>query len=355
MKFGFGLITCQRYPGESRTDVELYRDALDLVEMAERVGFDSTWVTEHHFWDDGYMPSLLIFCTAIAARTERITIGTSILLAPFYEPLRLAEDAATVDLLSAGRFILGLGLGWMPHEFEAFHVPLTGRHRRLEETIATLRQAWAGERVADGMRIPQPGVFVTPRPVRAEGLPIWIGAQREPAIRRAARLADGFISASGFTPPLLAQQVQWVIDEAAQVGRDLKHFVFSVHRPTFAWNGSDAWERVRDHAHYVSWKYENAGEVARGGQAGLKPPPLTPKQEAAIYGGRGLIGSPAEIIEQLLAYQEVVPGELHYIARLYWPGMDPGLQRETISIFAEEVIAKLRVEHPAKPASVSAS
>jgi alkanesulfonate monooxygenase SsuD/methylene tetrahydromethanopterin reductase-like flavin-dependent oxidoreductase (luciferase family) len=342
MKFGFGLITCQRYPDDRRTDLELYRDALDLVQKAERLGFDSAWVTEHHFWDDAYMPSLLVFCGAAGAVTQQITIGTAVLLAPLYDPLRLAEDAATVDLLCSGRFTLGLGQGWMRHEFEALRVPLSGRHIRFEQAVAKLRAAWSGELVAE--ESDHRGVLVTPEPAQRGGPPIWLGAQHEQAIRRAARIGEGFISASAFTPALLAQQVAIIRDEAARVERDLDGFVFSLHRPTFAWPGPDAWAHVREHAYYVSWKYEDMAQPRRSRDGARMPPPLNLEREAAILGGMGLVGRPTEIVEQLLALQAVTPGELHYIARLYWPGMDPGVQREAMEIFAEDVIANVRAE-----------
>ena len=91
MEFGFGLITCERYPGDARSGEEIYAQALDLAEEAERVGFDSVWVSEHHFVDDAYLPSLLPFLAAVAARTRRIRVGTGVVLAPLLEPVRLAE------------------------------------------------------------------------------------------------------------------------------------------------------------------------------------------------------------------------------------------------------------------------
>ena len=104
--FGFGLITCQRYPGDPRSDTELYRQALALAEDADAFGIDSVWVSEHHFVDDAYLPSLLPLCAAIAARTRRVRVGTALLLAPLHDPVRLAEDAAVVDLISGGRLVL---------------------------------------------------------------------------------------------------------------------------------------------------------------------------------------------------------------------------------------------------------
>ena len=119
IELGFGLITCQRYPADDRTDVQLYAQALDLAEQSEQLGLDSVWVSEHHFVDDGYLPSLLPLCAAIAARTSRVRIGTGLVLAPLHDPLRLAEDLAVIDQLSGGRLDVGLAPGHKPDEFAA--------------------------------------------------------------------------------------------------------------------------------------------------------------------------------------------------------------------------------------------
>ena len=276
MRFGFGLITCQRYPGDERSDVELYAEAIDLAEEAEGLGFDSVWTSEHHFVDDGYLPSLLPLSAAIAARTERIAIGTGLLLAPLHEPIRVAEDAAVVDLISKGRFILGIGLGWREEEFEGLHVPVSERVSRLEDSIAVYRQAWRGELVTGGERLHFPNVPVRPVPARPGGPPIWIGALSEPAIRRAGRLADGFM-ATEVTPSTFAEQVTIAREERVAAGLE-DDLAISVHLPTFAWNGDDAWERVRDHHQYVAWKYEDMDRArSRAG------PPTT--SSAAHAGG----------------------------------------------------------------------
>ncbi len=156
MKLGFGLITCQRHPRERRSDAELYAEALDLAVLAERLCFV----------DDAHLPSLMPMCAAIAARTERIEVGTALLLAPLYEPLRLAEDAAVVDLISSGRLVLGLGLGWREEEFEGLGVPLRERVGRLKDAVLVLRQAWAGELVTNGAC---PGIGASQSPARPHG------------------------------------------------------------------------------------------------------------------------------------------------------------------------------------------
>src|SRR5213592_2097202 len=146
VQIGVGLFTAQVPPGSNRTFTQEYREILDMVRLAETLGFDSAWVSEHHGSGDGYMPSLLPTLAALAAATDRIRLGTGILLTPFHHPLRLAEDAATVDLISGGRLILGLGLAWREEEFRTFGIPLESRVARTEEAVEILRRSWTGER-----------------------------------------------------------------------------------------------------------------------------------------------------------------------------------------------------------------
>ena len=148
VQIGIGLFTGQVPPGSERTFEQEYREMLDLVRLAEALGFDSAWVSEHHGSSDGYMPSLLTMLAAFAAATERIRLGTGVVLAPLHDPLRLAEDASMVDQLSGGRLLLGLGLGWREEEFRTFGVPMEERVIRLIETIDSVRprQDHAGPR-----------------------------------------------------------------------------------------------------------------------------------------------------------------------------------------------------------------
>jgi alkanesulfonate monooxygenase SsuD/methylene tetrahydromethanopterin reductase-like flavin-dependent oxidoreductase (luciferase family) len=334
MRFGYGLISCQRYPGDPRTDADLYREALDLAEEAERLGFDSVWTSEHHFADDAYTPSLLPLTAAFAARTHSILLGTGLLLAPLYPPLRLAEDAAVVDLLSQGRFILGLGLGWLDWEFDALGVPLGERARQTEEAIRICRQGW-GDGLVDG-----PGVAVHPKPFRPGGPPIWLGAHAEPAIRRAARLADGWMAGE---PGLdeFSVGAGWLREEATRAGREADALEVAGYWPVFVWEDGEAWERVRPYHHYIEWKYDDA-EGARGRLGPIPtPPPLDAQSEAAIRSTM-LCGSPDEVAARIGEYAEAAGPRFHFVARLYYPGMDRAMMRESTRLFAERVVPALR-------------
>ena len=141
LHIGIGLFTAQVPPGSGRTFTQEYREITDLVRLAETLGFESAFVSEHHGSGDGYMPSLLPTLAAFATATDHIKLGTGVVLAPFHDPLRLAEDVATVDLISGGRLILGLGLGWREEEFRMFGIPIDERARRTIEAIDVLRRA----------------------------------------------------------------------------------------------------------------------------------------------------------------------------------------------------------------------
>ena len=341
MGLGFGLLSAQLRPGE--TDwTRAYDETVGLAVEAERLGFTSVWTTEHHFVDDGYMPSLLVVGAALAQATSRIELGTGVILAPMYHPLRLAEDAATVDLLSDGRLILGLGIGWRDEEFDAFGVPTSERGRRLEGTIAVLRQAWGDGLVTgdgDRFRYPEPGLNVTPKPVRGAASPIWIGAGAEPAVRRAGRVADGYLGSSA-SPAAIAQRAAWVRDEAAASGRDPATVDVGVHRMTFAWRGGDAWERVRDAAHYMRWKYEDMSE-ARGSIERRRPPVMESAAEAALR-SRVIAGTPEEVADEIRAYAPTLGPEGSFVFRGHFPGLDPAIQREAFDTLVEEVAPLLR-------------
>jgi alkanesulfonate monooxygenase SsuD/methylene tetrahydromethanopterin reductase-like flavin-dependent oxidoreductase (luciferase family) len=193
----FGLWYDFRNPPPSTLSFEqLYRANLEQIVWAESLGFDSVWLTEHHFVADGYTPSPLVIAAAIGERTKRMRIGTNLMLLPLADPVRLAEDAAAVSILTGGRFDLGVGLGYRQVEFDYFGRKLAHRPSLMEEGVAILRQAWSGEPVRHrGKRFAIDSLRVAPAPNKAPR--ILMGGLAEPAIARAARLGDGFLSTGG--------------------------------------------------------------------------------------------------------------------------------------------------------------
>jgi alkanesulfonate monooxygenase SsuD/methylene tetrahydromethanopterin reductase-like flavin-dependent oxidoreductase (luciferase family) len=205
----FGLRFDLRNPAFSGVDMaDRYAALLDMAEWADQCGAVYISVSEHHGSDDGYLPSALTMAAAIAARTKNLRIGINALVAPFYDPLRLAEDTAVVDLLSAGRLDLTLIGGYVPSEFEMFGVATSERPARIREAIETLRAAWTGQPFEFRGRMAR----VTPMPVQPGGPKILLGGSSEAAARRAARLADGFM-------PTEPQWWPYYRDECLKLGK----------------------------------------------------------------------------------------------------------------------------------------
>jgi alkanesulfonate monooxygenase SsuD/methylene tetrahydromethanopterin reductase-like flavin-dependent oxidoreductase (luciferase family) len=173
MNFGL-LMPFQNPPRWARPYPELYREYLAQIVQAEELGYDTIWLTEHHFDQDGWSPSLLPLAAGIATRTQRIRIGTFILILPFHHALRVAEDAATVDILSNGRLDLGVGKGYRVGEFVGFGISREERDAQLEEGIEVLRRAWTEERFSyEGRFFKIPEARVIPKPVQRPHPPLY--------------------------------------------------------------------------------------------------------------------------------------------------------------------------------------
>lgn len=166
----------------------LYDAALDMAEWADEQGFDCIQISEHHGCDDGYLPSPIVLASAMAARTKRIRLRMALIILPFHDPIRVAEDLAVLDVISKGRLEVVVGAGYVPEEFAMFGVELKDRGTLMESRIKALKQAWTGEPFTYEGRPAQ----VTPRPVQRPHPPLWMGGSSKPAARRAARMVDYF-------------------------------------------------------------------------------------------------------------------------------------------------------------------
>jgi alkanesulfonate monooxygenase SsuD/methylene tetrahydromethanopterin reductase-like flavin-dependent oxidoreductase (luciferase family) len=159
---------------------EFYARTLDTIADAERMGLDSVWFTEHHLFEDGYLPQPLAFLAAVAARTSRITIGTAVLLAALRPAILVAEEVAVVDQLSGGRLQLGIGAGYSPREFTAYDTDITKRYGLTDAAVREIRHL-----LDDGIVSP---------PAAQNPFPIWLGYQGPQGARRAGRLGVGLLS-----------------------------------------------------------------------------------------------------------------------------------------------------------------
>ena len=190
----FGLYSSIANPPRGEHLDRCIDEVIAEAQLAEANGFDSCFFGEHHQDADGFLPSPLIVASAVAARTTRLRVGTSVILLPLHHPVHVAEDVITLDLVSKGRVTLGVGIGYQPADFRAFNVPMEHRMTIFEESIEILRRCWAGEPFSyHGKHYTLDNVQIRPRPFQPSGPPLWIGASVPAAARRAGRVADGFV------------------------------------------------------------------------------------------------------------------------------------------------------------------
>jgi probable F420-dependent oxidoreductase len=334
MALGFGLLSAQLRPGEADW-TRAYDDTVRLAVDAERLGFTSVWTTEHHFVDDGYMPSLLVVSAALAQATSRIEIGTGVILAPLHHPLRLAEDAATVQLLSHGRLALGLGLGWSEVEFTGLGADMHRRGAAMEEILRILPQAWSGAPFThEGAVYRLPTLAVRPTPSRR--IPIFVGGSAEPAIRRAARLADGIFSNA--PADKFREEVGWVLDELEQVKRDPSTFRF-IHYSILLPGASraDALARYRDAVWALNWKYGDMEASATRPLPPPSPPPFKRPDDSLLSRRTTHAGTTDELVEALHEVRDGLPVSVEFVARSHLPFLEYAAQVDLMEQLAEGV------------------
>lgn len=333
MKLGTGLFTCQRRPDDDRPMAALYDEMVDLAVEAETAGLDSVWVSEHHFLDDGYLSGTMPSLGALAAATNDIEIGSCIALAPLYDPVRLAEDAATVDLLSDGRLTLGLAIGSNPTEFEQFGVDPDDRVAHLDDAMAMCRAAWSdGPLDYDSPFHPvSPDVSVTPKP---DGdIPLMLGGAAKPAVRRAAREAEAWCAPSSLSVGGLRKRVADISNVRETDGIEGDFTVYVLQHGFVADSEEAAWEAMQDGYLWLQRRYQ---EIFSGESVDeLSEEKRTELKEQAIF------GTPDQVIDQLESYREalepVAPGDVHFIFRTYHPGTDADAMADCIHRLGTEV------------------
>ena len=345
MALDFGLLfSFRNAPFRKVPWEELYASELALCEAAETIGYDHVWLTEHHFVEDGYSPSLLPIAGAIAARTQRIRIGTFVLLLPLHDPVRVAEDAATVDLISRGRFDLGLGLGYRVAEFRGMNVPKEERGARLQEGAQLIQRLFTERDVSfEGRFRTVRNVTLSPPAMQQPHPPIFIAGRGKAALDRAARL--GFHLAAVGLP-----QHQAAYDDALRShGRDPKDFHVAQLRAVYvAPTREQAWAECGAGFHhmlscYAEW-FGEAGDLAADRGDGSPLPTLDAMrraQQADFFGEPAIIGTPDDAIAAIRAYQARTRAT-HLVMSMAMPGVLPEHARASMELFAREVMPKFR-------------
>ena len=320
---------------------ELYADIIEQVEAAEELGFDAVWISEHHFVEDGYCSGTLPTMAALAARTKRIRIGSSLMLLPMHHPLRVAEDGATVDILSNGRFMLGVGVGYRREEFAAFQIPLSERGSRMEEALQIIRAAWSGERFSfHGKHWQFDDIRVTPPPVQKPNPPILVGGVVDRAVERAARLGDGVL----LSDSEIARQYGVYSRKMHELGRDVDKAKIVYAQAVYVDEDPErAWHDYKDHLFYQErlyreWVIEGTGPDFTGA-AKEDVPPLDSPEDIPEY--LYIVGDPEHCIREIEKWREKAPFN-HFAFWAQPPGLSKEKAMRSAELFAKKVIPHFR-------------
>ncbi|WP_420638197.1 LLM class flavin-dependent oxidoreductase [Candidatus Poriferisocius sp.] len=313
-----GIYLDLRNPPEWRKPwPDFYRQSLELVVQAEAWGADSVWLSEHHFFEDGYLPQPLTFAAAVAARTQRLRIGTAVLLAPLRVAPQIAEEVAVADQISNGRIDLGLGAGYVHDEFAAYGADLSRRYTATDQRVQQVRELLDGD-------------IVTPPPVQRP-FPIWLGYNGPQGARRAGRLGCGLLSVN---PASLDPYREGL----AEGGHDASVARMAGLVPLVVADDPDeAYERILPH---LAWQL-NTYRAAGASGTGKTPKPLTVEK---LREGRSTMGviSPLEVLtpDDAIAHLRGLADGLPMVEAYCWAavaGMPDDLTRRHVELLCTEV------------------
>ncbi len=311
---------------------DVYAQTIEQVALLDGLGLDLVWFSEHHFVEDGYLPSFAPVAGAVAAVTQRVRISTDIALLPFAHPIRLAEDLAILDQLSGGRMELGIGLGYAPHEFRAFGFPVSRRVSLTEECVDILRLAWSGESFNyDGKRYHFDNVKVTPDPVQPGGPPLWLASTSPASADRAVR----------YDTHLLPQGVRAIVldrwrDKTRAAGRNPDDYRIGIIRSVFVTDDRERdWPPLLEAERYrmrvYSRFFEEAGLTGRAGSF----------TEEDRIPQRPIVGDVDHCVDQLVNFIR----EYGLTDVVTWgsaPGVQPATMTPMMERFATEVVPRVR-------------
>jgi len=330
MRFGF-------IPSEGG---RLFEQSLREVCYAEELGFDSAWLEEHHGVKDHYWPSPLLGLAGYATRTSKLLLGTDVIVLPFYHPVRAAEDAAMLDIISGGRFILGVAIGYRPDEFALYQAPLEKRGARFVEAINLIKQLWTQDDVTfEGRYYHVEHARIEPKPITQPHVPLWLGGWGELALKRAAELGDAWVPGPTANLQKLLDAQAMYHQHLTNMGKDARRFGRPLTREVII---ADTTEQARELAEkhlLVNYRDEYGG--------GWSHPLIGAEDNApvdeldALGRDRFIVGDPQQCIKTIKHFEESF-GVDHLICRMYFPGMPHGHIMRGLELLATEVMPAFR-------------
>jgi probable F420-dependent oxidoreductase len=330
MKFGF-------IPTEGGAS---YCEALEEVLLAEELGFYSVWMEEHHGVKNHYWPSPLMVLAGFATRTERIVLGTDILVLPFYHPTHVAEGAAMLDVMSRGRAILGVAIGYRQEEFALFGTRMDHRGARFEEQMEIIRRLWTADDVTfEGKFFHLREASIEPKPMHPGGLPLWIGGWGPLSLKRAARYADAWIPGPTADLGKLTTAKALYHGELRALGKRPEAVPAPLTRDVVIAETEQLARELAERHLLVSYRDEYGG--------GWKHPLIGHKdsprvdQLDEIGRDRFIIGNPEQCVRKIQRFQDSV-GVDQLICRLYFPGMPHEQVLNELRLLAREVFPAFR-------------
>lgn len=313
-----------------------FKEHLVQVQRARDLGFDAI-VVGQHFLSDPYQEfHTMVFLARLAAEAGRMRVGPCVLLLPLLNPVDVAEQIATLDVLTGGHTLLGVGLGYREIEFEAFGVNPTQKVSRLIEALHLIRRLWHEDRVEfHGQHFHLSGGHLAMKPVQPGGPPIWLAANADPAIRRAARIADAWVINPHTTLPTLVRQMKRYREALVEFGKPFPNELPIIRECILAESTKAAREAAEAHLRSKYTAYE------RWGQDRALPPGETFRLSFAdLARDRFIVGDPAFACDEIQRYEAEL-GVNHFILRVQYAGMPQEQVLRTIHLLGERVLPRL--------------
>jgi alkanesulfonate monooxygenase SsuD/methylene tetrahydromethanopterin reductase-like flavin-dependent oxidoreductase (luciferase family) len=314
-----------------------FAETLEQARLIRSLGFDSIWGGEHHATPGFHYFPLLPMLQRVAAEAPGLEIGTNLVLLPLHNPVEIAEVGAFLDVITGGRFLLGVGLGYRPEEFAIFGVPMAERVSRLAEGVEVIRRLWTEDKVTHrGRHWTLENLTIWPRPLQSPRPPILVGSQVPTGIARAARIADGWLVVPLPRVDEFAAQARAFAEARAAEGLPAARHICRLLEVVCAPDEETAIRRaapylLEKYAAYFSWGLEGVS---------LDPAARPEDQLRRLAANRFAIGSPAQVTEALLAQRAA--GATHLTMRVSWPGMPQADILAGIELLGRQVLPEVR-------------